>query len=551
MAELPTEITEIVNDSDTTDSIPSKYQVGDNGWLYKLVEKGRGDNKQVVPILITSTPPFITKKYKDIETNEFTYEMTFNNGGRTYQFPVFARDLADATHLIGLASRGLDVNTTNRADLVNYISMYLRLNPLPITNIVTRLGHVGKYFVHPLDSEIELTIHEQGYKNIANQFKTKGTLQGYADDVFNLISNSYPAMMLLYASCGSILLHDFDVEPFIVDLSGASSRGKTTALKVAGSVWGTSNLISEWNTTRVNIERKSAFLNSYPLLLDDSRKANPYMIPDVIYQFSGGREKGRGNKSSIEVERTWQNIMLSTGETSLADNGNEKAGIGARVITLQDDPFNSDVSFIDLYEGINKHYGTLGMAFIEQYRKNKESYYNSFKSHEKRLIEKAGTNEIVARIGRAFALLQVAGEIINDIEGFQHDPYTTLDRTYNKMLETNKNIDKPKQLLEGLLEKLDSDRNHITGANYGEVLNGTVKAVFNKDYLCVLTNTVREHLGHELHSITKQWQEREYLVTDNERTVKQVKYKGVRYRGYAIKTEVVERLGFDFRKERL
>lgn len=551
MTELPAEITEIVNDSNAAESIPTNYQVGDNGWLYKLVEKGRGDDKQVVPILITSTPPFITKKYKDIETNEFTYEMTFNNGGRTYQFPVFARDLADATHLIGLASRGLDVNTTNRTDLVNYISMYMRLNPLLITNIVTRLGHVGKYFVHPLDSEIELTIHEQGYKNIANQFKTKGTLQGYADDVFNLISNSYPAMMLLYASCGSILLHDFDVEPFIVDLSGASSRGKTTALKVAGSVWGTSNLISEWNTTRVNIERKSAFLNSYPLLLDDSRKANPYMIPDVIYQFSGGREKGRGNKSSIEVERTWQNIMLSTGETSLADSGNEKAGIGARVITLQDDPFNSDVSFIDLYEGINKQYGTLGMAFIEQYRKNKEGYYKSFKSHEKRLIEKAGTNEIVARIGRAFALLQVAGEIINDIEGFQHDPYTTLDRTYNKMLETNKNIDKPKQLLEGLLEKLDSDRNHITGANYGEVLNGTVKAVFNKDYLCVLTNTVREHFGDELHSITKQWKEREYLVTENERTVKQVKYKGVRYRGYAIKTEVVERLGFDFRKERL
>ncbi|PTJ37174.1 hypothetical protein BU021_12680 [Staphylococcus simulans] len=546
MAELPTEITEIVNDSNTTDSIPSKYQVGDNGWLYKLVEKGRGDNKQVVPILITSTPPFITKKYKDIETNDFTYEMTFNNGGRTYQFPVFARDLADATHLIGLASRGLDVNTTNRADLFNYISMYMRLNPLPITNIVTRLGHVGKYFVHPLDSEIELTIHEQGYKNIANQFKIKGTLQGYADDVFNLISNSYPAMMLLYASCGSILLHDFDVEPFIVDLSGASSRGKTTALKVAGSVWGTSNLISEWNTTRVNIERKSAFLNSYPLLLDDSRKANPYMIPDVIYQFSGGREKGRGNKSSIEVERTWQNIMLSTGETSLADNGNEKAGIGARVITLQDDPFNSDVSFIDLYEGINKQYGTLGMAFMEQYRKNKEGYYNSFKSHEKRLIEKAGTNEIVARIGRAFALLQVAGEIINDIEGFQHDPYTTLDRTYNKMLETNKNIDKPKQLLEELLQYLDANRNHIEGEGYYTVTNGDVKAIYKRDYLLVMGETLKQFLGHELHSVTKAWNERNYLISDKQKLTKRVGHKGKKPRGYAIKKEIINQLDFDF-----
>ncbi|MDU9318367.1 hypothetical protein PQ697_12860, partial [Staphylococcus pseudintermedius] len=92
------------------------------------------------------------------------------------------------------------------------------------------------------------------------------------------------------------------------------------------------------------------------------------------------------------------------------DNGKEKAGIGARIITLQDDPFNSDVSFIDLYKGINSQYGTLGIAFMEQYNAEKEAYYRSFKSHEERLIEKAGDNEIMARIGRNFALLQVAGE---------------------------------------------------------------------------------------------------------------------------------------------
>ncbi|MBA8764182.1 DUF927 domain-containing protein [Staphylococcus coagulans] len=549
MAELPLDVTEIINNQNSVDNIPTNYQVGDNGWLYKIVEKGKGDNKEVVPVLITSTPPFITKRYKDVETNEFTYELTFNSTGKVYSIPVFARDLADTTHLIDLASKGLDVNTTNRTDLVNYISMYMRLNPLPITKIVTRLGHVRSYFVHPTSSDIDLTIHEQGYKNIANQFKSQGTLQDYASNVFRIISNSSPAMTLLYASCGSILLHDFDVEPFIVDLSGASSRGKTTALKVASSVWGTSNLISEWNTTRVNIERKSAFLNSFPLLLDDSRKANPYMLPDVIYQFSGGREKGRGNKSSIDVERTWQNIMISTGETSLADNGNEKAGIGARVITLQDNPFNSDVSFVALYEGINTNYGTLGLAFIKQYQANKSEYYRSFKSHEKRLIEKADNNEIMARIGRNFALLQVAGEIINDIEGFQHNPYVTLDHAYSEMLETNKNIDKPKQLLEGLLDKLDGERNHITGANYGEVYNGTVKAVFNKDYLCILTNAVKEYLGSELHTITTEWRNRGYLVTGKERIVKQVKHKGVSYRGYAIKTSVIEELGFDFKKE--
>ncbi|EIQ4141114.1 DUF927 domain-containing protein [Staphylococcus pseudintermedius] len=549
MAELPNDVIEVINKEATADVIPTNYKVGDNGWLYKEVEKGKGDNAKVVPVLITSTTPYITKKYKDIETGEFTYQLKFNSAEKENKHTVLARDLADVTHIINLANRGFDVNTTNRVDLVNYISMYMRLNPLPITRIVTRLGHIDRYFIHPLIKDVELAIYEQGYKNIAKEFKTKGTLQDYAQNVFSIVSNSYPAMMLLYASCGSILLHDFDVEPFIIDLSGASSRGKTTALKVASSVWGTSNLIGEWNTTRVSIERKSAFLNSFPLLLDDSRKANPYMLPDVIYQFSGGREKGRGNKSSIEVERTWQNIMISTGETSLADNAKEKAGIGARIITLQDDPFDSDVSFIDLYEGINSQYGTLGIAFMEQYHAKKEAYYRSFKGHEKRLIEKAGDNEIMARIGRNFALLQVAGEIINDIEYFEHDPYVTIDQAYNSMLETNRNIDKPKQLLEGLLDNLDGERNYITGPNYGEVYNGTVKAVFNKDYLCVLTDTVKSYLGDEFYTITAEWRSRGYLITDKERIVKQVKYKGVRYRGYAIQTNVIEELGFDFRKE--
>ena len=51
------------------------------------------------------------------------------------------------------------------------------------------------------------------------------------------------AMMFVYASLGSILLHDFNVEPFIVDMASKTSTGKTTALKVASSVWGQITLL--------------------------------------------------------------------------------------------------------------------------------------------------------------------------------------------------------------------------------------------------------------------------------------------------------------------
>lgn len=358
-------------------------------------------------------------------------------------------------------------------------------------------------------------------------------------------------MTFVYASLGSILLHDFNVDPFVVDMASKTSTGKTTALRVAASIWGTKRLINEWNTTPIDLERKASILNSFPSMYDDTRKAKPYLLSDVVYQFSGGKSKGRGNVQSVDVVKTWNNILLSTGETSIVEYGNEKAGVSARVITLQDKPFNDGVNIRALYAGIESNYGHLGLAFIEQYSKQKASYKDSFKAYEGIYIDKAGENEVMQRVARYFAVLMVAGEILNDIAGFEHDHYKNVDIAFNRMLATNKTLDKPRELLEGLLEELDASRNSITGAGYSEVYNTELKAIFHKDYLCVLSKPMKDYLGHELRTITKEWEERGYLVTDEDRVQKSVKANGKKYRGYAISQSVIRDLGFEFRNEKI
>lgn len=543
---------EIQLNEESTEVIPSNYKIGDNKWLYKLVEKGRGDDKQIVPMLVTSTPPFITKCFKDIESLIISYEMSYLKANEVTKFPVQALDIRDAKNIINLSSKGLDVDSNNRSELVQFISMFMRLNNLPTNKTVSRLGHVRGHFIHPLiDSDVELVIHEEGYKRLANAFKTKGTLQDYSDTVFKQVKDSPMAMMFVYASLGSILLHDFNVEPFIIDLSGKTSTGKTTALKVAGSVWGTDDLRSEWNTTKVSVERKASMMNSFPLIYDDTRKAPVYQLADIVYQFSGGRSKGRGNIHSIDSESTWQNILISTGETSIVEYGQEKAGISARMITLQDNPFNDDVDLRDLYDGLENNFGHLGLAFIDQYNKHKLEYKESFKGHEKLFIEKAEDNEIMQRLGRAFALLQTAAEILNDIENFEHDPYKIVNTAYESMKENNKSIDKPKQMLVSLLESLDSSRNSITGDGYTEVFNTEVKAIHKKNLLCVLGKTVNDFLTTETTSITKEWRDRGYLATDKNEIQKSVKVNGKKHRGYAIKNEIINELGFDFNYDKV
>lgn len=54
------------------------------------------------------------------------------------------------------------------------------------------------------------------------------------------------------------------------------------------------------------------------------------------------------------------------------------------------------------------------------------------------------------------------------------------------MVRNNKTIDKPKQLLEELLQYLDANRNNIAGEGYSSVKNGDIKAIYKRDYLCIL-----------------------------------------------------------------
>ena len=181
--------------------IPDAFEIGENGWLYKLVQKGTGDNKETVRKLITSTPPFITKQFKDIENSEISYELSFGKNNHITKIPVQAIDIADTKNIINLSSKGLDVDTVNRLEVVNFISMFKRINELETEKTVSRLGHVKGRFIHPLiNSDVELVIHEDGYKRLASAFKTKGTLQDYSDTVFKQVKNSPMAMMVIYAS---------------------------------------------------------------------------------------------------------------------------------------------------------------------------------------------------------------------------------------------------------------------------------------------------------------------------------------------------------------
>ncbi|MEB7831008.1 DUF927 domain-containing protein [Staphylococcus xylosus] len=538
-------------------TIPEPYIIKGN-WLYyrKVTEYTQKEDK-IEDIYLTSTPPYITQRYRNIESKEFYYLLEFEDVKRQYKLPVTAQEVTQSKYLVELASKGLEVTQNEASSIVKYLSAYRRFNNISDYDVATRLGDVEGHFISPYKEDTEnnkykLFNADRGYQALIDAFETKGNIDDYNKGVFQHIKDKPMVMMMFYSALGSVLIKHFNLDPFVSEISGKTSSGKTFTLNICASIWGTEKLKTEWNATNVSVERMASFLNSFPLIKDDTRKADKsYKIPSIVYQFSGGQSKGRGNSDrSIDYLEPWHNIMLSSGEVAIPDIAPDKAGVAGRVITLQDNPFPDmkQEVFDEIAETIEENHGLLGKLFIEQYESEKAKYKNSFKGAVKYFIRKAEGNEVMARIARSFGLLQVVGEILNDIEGFEHDPYILTNQAHYSMMKNNKNIDKPLQMLEELLEKLNANRGRIAYKKFYHD-NTELMAIYKDDFLLVMTPTIKEMLGTEFNSTIKQWDERGYLVKNNVGMQKNIKFSGEPFKGYAIKTEIINELGFGFKKE--
>jgi len=548
------EIEEVKQEKDAIQEvIPKGYEIEQhqNGVALYQIIPSKKDGEPDKKIFITNTIPLITDRFEDIESNEVSFNMLFYDNHLPVNLGVSAEEISDSRQLLKLVNRKLDVTSTTSTRLIDYINKSKRYNPPVNVNVATRLGHVKGYFIYPYQEEmknsnIKLFNNDKGFQKLIDSFQSKGTLNSYSKKVFNQIKNLPMVMVMLYASLGSVLLREFGLQPFIVEISGSTSTGKTFTLNLVSSVWGTSDLITTWGSTKNSIEAMASFLNSFPMFKDDTRNTNPKFVANATYNFSSGESKSRSNINlTLNAKKEWRNIMLSTGEASISNMADEKAGVSARVVTLQDQPYPDNFDFTTLDKAFRENYGTLGIAFIKQYESKQETYKSAFDSYQ-RYFNRKGSNEIMQRLGRAFALLQVTGEILNDIEGFEHDHFKIIEQAYDSMIRNNKTIDKPKQFLEEILQYLDANRNNIAGDGYSSVKNGDIKAIYKRDYLCILGQTVHDKLGHEMQTITGQWDKKGYLITSKDRIQKEVRYNSQKNRGYAIKNEIVKELGFDF-----
>ena len=155
----------------------------------------------------------------------------------------------------------------------------------------------------------------------------KGTPEEYEERVLLPAIGNPLLIFALLIALASVLVRILRVDNGGVHLSSFTSRGKTTLLQVAASVFGIGSdpnrardsYIQRWSMTQGGAEGLAAAFSEKLLILDelDSFSGD---LGTLLYFFSGGRGKASMTATrNLQVTRSWYVSLLSSGEKTLRE----------------------------------------------------------------------------------------------------------------------------------------------------------------------------------------------------------------------------------------
>ena len=240
------------------------------------------------------------------------------------------RHIADA-HLHGepaelcgsLAREGLFINRARHREFLGYLNL---LRPKRRVTVVTRTGwhDVGGRSVFVLPRE---TIGPRGGERVVLDaaahgfYEARGSLEDWRDGAAKLASGHVVLMLAVSAALAGPLLGLAGYEGGGIHFRGPSSTGKTTALRLAASVWGrgdTPGSMRTWRATANGLEGAAAGASDTALILDELGQMEAREFAAAAYMLANGAGKARAHRDGeLRDPRTWRLMFLSSGEVSL------------------------------------------------------------------------------------------------------------------------------------------------------------------------------------------------------------------------------------------
>ena len=245
-------------------------------------------------------------------------------------------------------------------------------------------------------------------------------------------------LLALSTAFAAPLIRPCEVEGGGIHLRGVSSTGKSTALAMAGSVWGggePGGYVRSWRATANGLEGVALGHCDALLCLDELGELGAGDAGDVAYMLANGVGKSRSTRDgSVRKAARWRLLFLSSGEIGLAEKAAE-LGSGRRLapgqqVRILDLPADAGAGlgvFEELHgfgsaEPLARHlkttstkfFGTAARAFLRYVVQDVERLRKTVSALSRDFIRRYVPDEADGQVHRAanrFALIAAAGEI--------------------------------------------------------------------------------------------------------------------------------------------
>lgn len=224
-------------------------------------------------------------------------------------------------------------------------------------------------FVSSPEDGIKVDVPFEEQRGPARAHVRKGTLEDWQATVAHLAGFPVPRIAVA-AALAAPLLKPLGLNSFTLDISSRSTKGKTTALQCALSVWADpsehASAMSNWRTTLYAIEKRLNLVRGLLTVFDETMAVtDDTLIDEVLYQLPMNHGKARSGGAFGNM-LPWETILLSSGERP-ALSFTTSQGAAARILGTTIAPFGDagGAAAAAAREGVLANHGHAGPEFIQ------------------------------------------------------------------------------------------------------------------------------------------------------------------------------------------
>ena len=196
------------------------------------------------------------------------------------------------------------------------------------------------------------------------KMRVQGDAESWRDSLGTVCAGNTRLVLAVSAAFAGPLLDIVGDESGGIHLVGSSSTGKTTALRLAASVWGGPEYVHRWRATANGLEAVAAGHNDALLVLDELAQVDPREAGEIAYMLANGAGKHRARRDGLaRTTATWRLLFLSAGEVGLADHmaAAGKRSRAGQEVRLVDIPADADCGH-GVFEELHGHKDGAGIA---------------------------------------------------------------------------------------------------------------------------------------------------------------------------------------------